>query len=69
MVPRAFIAIILGFFALSASASEPGSTWLPAAFNGWQVVPETLKSGSDPGAVDQADSAVLKEYGFSDYQP
>ena len=39
---------------------------LPPQFSGWQIEPQSTKTGSDPTAVDAADSPVLKEYGFSD---
>jgi len=68
MSQRFLIAIGFCFFAFWASAEEPQKTWLPTAFNGWQAVQGTAKSGADPAAVDAADSAILKEYGFSDYQ-
>jgi|ERR1051326_3501237 hypothetical protein len=43
-----------------------GARFLPRAFSGWQIEAQSIKSGSDPAAVDPADSPVLKEYGFSD---
>lgn len=39
---------------------------LPHSFNGWQLETQSLKTSSDPTAIDPADSAVLKEYGFTD---
>lgn len=41
---------------------------LPAAFNGWQLEKPSIKSGSDPASADGADAAVLKEYGFVDFE-
>ena len=38
---------------------------LPASFNGWQKNVGSVKSSTDPAVADQADSEVLKEYGFS----
>ncbi|HYX53978.1 MAG TPA: DUF6599 family protein [Candidatus Limnocylindrales bacterium] len=41
---------------------------LPQSFNGWQIEKGSQKSGDDPAAVDAADSAVLKEYGFAGFE-
>jgi hypothetical protein len=68
MSQRFLIATGFCFFAFWAAAKEPQKTWLPPSFNGWQTVQGTAKSGADPKAVDAADSAVLTEYGFSDYE-
>jgi hypothetical protein len=47
-------------------AKEPGL--LPPVFNGWEINQQSVKTGSDPAAVDPADFAVLQEYGFSDFE-
>jgi hypothetical protein len=47
-------------------AKEPGL--LPTGFNGWEINRQNIKTGSDPVAADPADFAVLKEYGFSDFE-
>lgn len=41
---------------------------LPPVFNGWAISQQSVKTGSDPRAADPADFAVLKEYGFSDFE-
>lgn len=64
MYKRVLITGVFALLALRAMGREPG--WLPQEFNGWQITQATIKSSSDPAAVDPADSAVLKEYGFSD---
>jgi len=51
---------------ISAWAKNP--SLLPTTFNGWQLSQPSLRTGSDPAAVDPADFAVLKEYGFSDFE-
>jgi uncharacterized protein DUF6599 len=53
-------------FALAAGPAK-ASGILPASFNGWQKS-AGAKTSTDPAAADQADSAVLKEYGFSDVE-
>lgn len=49
-----------------ASANEPGV--LPPAFNGWTLEQRSVTSSSDPAQADAANSAVLQEYGFADYE-
>ncbi len=49
-----------------AWAKEPGL--LPPVFNGWATNQQSVKSGADPVAADAADFAVLKEYGFTDFE-
>ncbi len=41
---------------------------LPQSFNGWQLEKASQKSGDDPAAVDAADAAILKEYGFAGFE-
>lgn len=45
-----------------------GTGLLPRVFNGWEIDQQSIKIGSDPAATDPADFAVLKEYGFSDFE-
>jgi hypothetical protein len=61
----AYIAILFGLSAFLSWAKEPESSMLPQLFNGWQITRTSVKTGSDPAAVDPADSAVLNEYGFA----
>lgn len=59
--------VTLAVLAVSGLAqTKPSSTFLPPAFNGWQIEKQSLKTGSDPAAIDPADFPVLKEYGFAD---
>jgi len=68
-----FLAATLGF---ASDAKQPNdrkqkdqpAAILPASFNGWQIDRHDAKSGSDPDAADPADSAALKEYGFTGYE-
>ena len=61
---------ILAFFVVIASLclAAPGNdaAILPPAFHGWNIEGASVKTSSDPGHTDQADAAVLKEYGFTD---
>ena len=68
MVTRFFTAVCVCLSALIAFAAGPSTPWLPAAFNGWQLSPSTLKSGTDPSIVDPTDGKVLAEYGFTDFE-
>ena len=70
----AFLRVLRTYFplwiVLSASlvfAQPQGpARFLPHDFNGGQIEPQSIKTVSDPAAVDPADSPVLKEYGFSE---
>ena len=46
--------------------SKSSSAFLPPQFNGWHIDQHSIKTGSDPAAVDAADAPVLKEYGFDE---
>jgi hypothetical protein len=62
----AFIAVLcctLGAFAADAPAPAP---LLPESFAGWQR--GAVKHGTDPVQADPAMPAVLKEYGFHDFE-
>jgi hypothetical protein len=59
----AFI-VVLCLSSLTAFAADP---LLPESFEGWQRS-ATIKHGNDPAQVDPAYPAVLKEYGFQDYE-
>ena len=60
------ILVVLVLTTVNAMAAEP--KFLPASFNGWEQVPASVKTGSDATAVDPTDFAVLKEYGFANYE-
>jgi hypothetical protein len=57
---------LLSLYLCPAWGKEPGL--LPGGFNGWEMNRQNVKSGSDPAAADPADFAVLKEYGFADFE-
>jgi hypothetical protein len=54
-------------FAAEPAAPTPTKDALPAEFGGWQLKSAVTKS-SDPVAADQANAAVLKEYGFQRFE-
>ena len=58
------LAVFLAPFSFGATPKDAGI--LPASFNGWQKDGAKNVISSDPAAADRADTAVLKEYGFSD---
>lgn len=58
------LAFLASSFALAAPSKD--ATILPPSFHGWVKNAATVKTGIDPAIVDQAEAAVLKEYGFSD---
>jgi len=48
------------------SFGQVSARFLPQDFSGWKIESQSVKSGSDPAAVDPADAPVLKEYGYAD---
>jgi hypothetical protein len=72
--PRVFgITVVLGLVlgaafadqSIPVPASAPPPAILPQEFGGWQMQ-GSPQTGKDATAVDPANAAVLKEYGFSD---
>jgi hypothetical protein len=62
--------IALVLLVISASltlAQASGPSVLPKAFAGWQKTSGAL-TGTEPSEVDQANPAVLKEYGFTGFE-
>jgi hypothetical protein len=57
---------VLSGVALSQSKNPTGP--LPAAFSGWHIEPQSVKTALDPASADPVDAPVLKEYGFSDLE-
>ena len=54
---------------VSAPTAAPGASGpiLPNEFGGWQLQ-GTAQTSQDPGVADPANGAVLKEYGFKDFE-
>jgi len=60
---------VLSLALLTAAAftqTKAPASLLPRSFSGWQIDAKSIKTGSDPAAVDPADFSVLKECGFAD---
>jgi hypothetical protein len=57
------------FAAEGASATLPAAstTLLPPQFSGWQIS-GSPKTSTDPAVADPANAALLKEYGFTDFE-
>ncbi len=53
--------------ALGWAAGTAAPALLPAEFAGWQKSPGS-RTGQEPAAADPANAALLKEYGFSDFE-
>lgn len=69
-LPRLFPAISVAFLALSAFAGVPPSSpsqMLPEQFGGWQIS-GTPRTSADPTVADPTNPALLKEYGFTDFE-
>jgi hypothetical protein len=62
---RSVIFILLALFS-SAALAQDGS-FLPKSFAGWHVQSD-IKHSVDPIVADQANAALLKEYGFSGFE-
>jgi hypothetical protein len=60
--------LVVLFLLVSSVLWAMDAGFLPQSFNGWQLDKSSRKSGNDPAAVDAADSAVLKEYGFAGFE-
>jgi hypothetical protein len=64
---RLFPAIFVVFLALAASAAEKPASILPKQFGGWQIS-GSAKTSTDPTVADPINPALLKEYGFTDFE-
>ena len=62
-------AILLGGVTLgqNSSPSTNSSLFLPSTFGGWELT-KAVQSSHDPAVADPVDGAVLKEYGFTDFE-
>jgi hypothetical protein len=58
---------ILAFAFGSLAGAQQKASILPQTFEGWEMT-GSAQRGTDPAAVDQAHPAVLKEYGFTDFE-
>lgn len=61
-----FLFLIVFFNGMAFGQAKAPAGFLPQQFNGWQLEASSIKTGSDPAAIDPADFSVLKEYGFKD---
>jgi hypothetical protein len=64
MMKRVFLPVLF-FAAIAFSQAKNSAGLLPPSFSGWQIEQQSVKNSSDPAAIDQADAAVIKEYGFT----
>jgi hypothetical protein len=63
---KAFVTVLLGWVSVAALGAVKAEL-LPSRFAGWQKS-RTERAGQDPAAADPANAALLKEYGFSDFE-
>ena len=56
------VAVLAGF---CAYAADPASPLLPKQFAGWST--SAVHASREPGAADQANAGLLKEYGFAEF--
>jgi len=61
---KRFLFLMVFLSGMAFGQGKAPSGFLPQQFSGWKLDASTVKTGTDPAAVDPADSPVLKEYGF-----
>ena len=61
------IIIVFGSAASAFTAPAPAAPVLPQQFGGW-TAPSSPQISSDPAVADPVNAAVLKEYGFIDFE-
>src|SRR5258708_21048171 len=73
-IPRFVVAlspsmILLAGLSFAEQSAAPASnpSILPQAFAGWQIS-QTARASADPAAADPVNAALLKEYGFTDFE-
>ena len=54
-------------FAQQNAAKSANPAVLPTTFAGWQISP-AVRTSPDPAAADPVNAALLKEYGFTDFE-
>ncbi len=59
--------LLLSLLAVTTFAQQPPQPLLPKEFSGW-TQDAASKKGEDPSAIDPANSQILKEYGFTDFE-
>jgi len=64
LVAKIFVPVLL----LVSTMLAADSPILPKAFAGWQQEAAAAKTGASPADADSGLAAVLKEYGFTDFQ-
>lgn len=58
---------MLLLLAVASFAQQPAQALLPKEFSGW-TQDAAIKKGEDPSVIDAANSQILKEYGFTDFE-
>src|SRR5579862_2774426 len=58
--------ILLAGFAFAGEAA-PAASILPKQFGGWQISGSS-RTSDDPAVADPVNAAVLKEYGFTNFE-
>lgn len=61
------VSVAVGAFAATPSTESPAPPILPKAFAGWQIQ-GAVQAGKDAAAADPTNAALLKEYGFKDFE-
>lgn len=61
------LSLVGAAFAASPGADSPAPPILPKQFAGWQIQ-GAAQASKDPAAADPTNAALLKEYGFTDFE-
>ena len=67
IILTALVCLAAVAFAVTPSAESPAPPILPKAFAGWQIQ-GAAQASKDAGAADPTNGALLKEYGFTDFE-
>src|SRR4051812_27690123 len=67
LLSKFVVFMTLAFAFGSLAEAQQKASILPQSFEGWEMTGKP-QAGTDPAAVDQAHPAVLKEYGFTDFE-
>src|ERR1019366_530026 len=61
------VSLVSQVFAASPGADSPAPSILPKQFAGWQIQ-GAAQASKDAAAADPTNAALLKEYGFTDFE-
>jgi hypothetical protein len=60
-------ALVVALFGFALANETPSASILPKQFGGWEIS-GSLRTSADPAVADPVNAAVLKEYGFTNFE-